>query len=575
MIGDYHSLMATLEREFPLLAMSLVEHRSLRGGAMSYGTMPYIPPLLARFPHVEGADIISGVQTGKSELFIQQMLYQTGWEGRVCAYVLPTFSVRSRFVKRRIDPLLAEVPAYRDRLPGGAPGLAPTTGSSKGSQALKLFGAGTMMFLGSNTATDFIEFSADTLFIDEVDQCDPGNLAKARDRIRASPKPQLFRLGNPTIPGVGVDRLYQRTDQRRWYYRCPRCNEGQPLDWFVNFVERLDNGAWIPRDRARVGVVRLQQDGFLQPVVGDLRPCCRKCHKPFERAEAWLAWVCENPHLGAREGYRMTRLDVLHQSIRELFAEWLIAQRSPNDLATFYTSNLGLAYEQSGQSVTIEDIRACATGAPLDPVGDPSYRRELICMGVDVGNLLNVSIDRIDWRAPEEGEDAASGLRRTNLWTGAVVRFEELDDLIRRYHVDQCVVDAMPETRKAQELRDRWRGNECEVWLCRFFNVPKVGERRFGMRMDWKTREVQVDRTQLLDAAFDDIRLRRRVFPDDIETVLGFSDQMRAPKRVLDEARSRIIWSEGNAPDHYRFADAYALVAYELSQQGGTYSSVG
>ena len=39
----------------------------------------------------------------------------------------------------------------------------------------------------------FVEFSADTLIIDEYDQCDRDNLAKGYDRLRASPNPKFFR----------------------------------------------------------------------------------------------------------------------------------------------------------------------------------------------------------------------------------------------------------------------------------------------------------------------------------------------------------------------------------------------
>lgn len=577
MIDKYHQLMAALSTEAPMLSMALQHHRNMRGAPMSYGTMPYLAPLMEEFPKLEGADIISGVQTGKSELFIVLMLYLAGELGRVCAYVLPTFAVRGRFVKRRIDPLLVDVPHYQERCPGGAPGLAPITGA-KGSQSLKLFGSGTLMFLGSNTTTEFVEFSADALFIDEVDQCDPDNLTKARDRIQASPHPQLFRLGNPTLPGVGVDKLYQRSDQRRWYYKCPHCNEAQPLDWFVNFVRKESDGRWMPKDRERSGHAQLTTGGRLKVQTNDLRPVCRRCDEPFERAEAWFAWVAENPGNALRKGFRMTRLDVLHQSIRELYAAWVECQGSTSAMATFMTSNLGFAYEQAGQQVTVEDLAAAATGAENDHVGGPEYEDELVVMGVDVGSVLNVNIDCVRMREVQvaEGEDLAEAMQdavvRVGVHVGAYINFEDLDDLIERFHVDVVVIDAMPETRKAQELRDRWLG-DVEVWLCRFYSVPKVGRQRFGISLDWKTKVVSVDRTQVLDAAYDDIRNGARVFPEDCFTVFGWSDQMRAPKRVLDLAKQRIVWTEGSAADHYRLSDVYSLVAYQLSQSGGTYSA--
>lgn len=572
-LDDYYSLLKTLKREAPLLYMAISDHRNLRGSPMSFGTMPYLVPLYQTFPDLDGADVISAVQTGKSELFTLLMLYLAGWRGRVCAYVLPTFSVRSRFVRRRIDPLLTEVKAYRDRIPGGAPELAPSSGAGQaaalGSHALKLFGSGTLMFLGSNTPTDFLEFSADALFIDEYDACEPENLIRARDRLLASPHPQMFRLANPTIPGTGIDKIYRRSDQRRWYYRCPCCGEAQPLDWFVNFVRRRDDGSWELRDRARAGQAVLSSTGTMRATQGDARPVCRRCQKPFERYAAWFAWVAEDPAAGRRRGYHMTRLDVLDQSITELFAAWVEAQGSTVDVARFYTSILGLAYEQSGAAITVEDLRNACRGAENDHVGGPEYANDLIVMGVDVGTVLNVTIDAIRLVTV----DGEKRIERTCVHVGGYLNFEDLDDLIERFHVGTCVIDAMPETRKAQELRDRHLGGDCDVWLCRFFPVPRVGRERFGLRQEWDVKVVEVDRTQMLDAAFDDLRHKRRVFPSDSFSTFGWSDQMRAPKRVLDEGKGRITWTEGNAADHYRLSDAYALVAHELSQRGGSYVS--
>ena len=72
---------------------------------------------------------------------------------------------------------------------------------------------------------------------------------------------------------------------------------------------------------------------------------------------------------------------------------------------------------------------------------------------------------------------------------------------------------------------------------------------------------------------FDEIRDGRRVFPEDIQTVLGWSQQMRAPVRVLNENKSRIIWTEGKSPDHYRLAGIYDRIAYDVNEAGGGYFS--
>ena len=95
---------------------------------------------------------------------------------------------------------------------------------------------------------------------------------------------------------------------------------------------------------------------------------------------------------------------------------------------------------------------------------------------------------------------------------------------------------------------------------------------KYGMTLNYQTHMVNVDRTAVFDTTLDDLRQGRRVFPSDIFTVLAWSDQMRAPVRVLDEAKSRIVWTKG--VDHYRLSDVYDRIAYDLLEMGGTYSAV-
>lgn len=543
----YHSLMAQVVNRYPLFHLALTTHQNTRGKPMSFKDKPYLVELYTDLPKLPGADIRKAVQTGLSELFIQLILERAGWSGKICAYVLPTFTIRDRFVQNRIDPLLQTVPAYKART--GIDGKG-----SSGNLKLKRFGNGAMMFLGSNTVSDFIEFSADILVIDEFDQCDPSNLAKAKDRLRASTAPQMFRLGNPTMPRVGISRLYEHTDQRSWFTKCDHCNHWQPLDWFANIIRKDDRGDWRVRDSDRA--------------FGDgrVRPICIKCKEPINRELANGCWVAKKTEEHWR-GYTISRLDVLSEDLRSLYKEWMSAQGHSEMLSTFYTSVLGVPFEFSGSRLTMEMLNNASVGEPLDYGGGSDYVGGLVTIGVDVGSVLNFVLSVVV-------EDEQGKLIRAAKHIGAVRTFNEIADIIRRYHVDCCVIDAMPETRKAQELRDLFQteGN-CQVWLCRYHPTPRIGQQRYGMKFNYKTRVVTVDRTQVFDATFDEIKDGGRIFPEDALTVLGWSQQMRAPVRVLNESKSRIVWEEGKSPDHYRHAGIYDRIAYDVSEAGGGYFS--
>lgn len=552
-LDQYQFLMAQMSQQYPLLGLALQRHVNTRGQPLSFADKPYLVELYKDMPELEQVDICKGVQTGLSELMIQLMLERAGWKGRVAAYVLPTFTIRDRFVQNRINPLINQVPDYRMRA-----GVAGNRAGSTGNLKLKRFGSGAMMFLGSNTVGDFVEFSADVLVVDEYDQCEPMNLAKARDRLRASPYPQLFHLGNPTLPRVGISRLVNQGDKRRWFSQCQHCNERQPIDWFVNVIMRDDAGNWIPRDTAR-----------MNPDAGDIRPICRRCHKPMERTARGACWVPEH-YERKRRSYEISRLDVLSESYRRLYDEWISAQGATEMLSAFYTSVLGRPFEFSGARLTMEILERITRRHELDYGGGEEYQTKVVSMGIDVGTLLHVNISVTEQPEATEANSDPKPVRRC-VYAGTCRTFAELADMVERYYVDVVVIDSMPETRKAQELRDRFLMTETQVWLCRFHPTPRVARQQYGLKMNYRDRVVTVDRTQVFDACFDDMREGRRTFPSDVFTVLGWTDQMRAPVRVLDEQRSRIIWTEGSGADHFRLADIYDRIANDLIQLGGTY----
>ena len=536
-----------LSNQYPLLGIALKHHRSTRGDPMSFHDKPYLIELYCDSPHIDGFDAMKAVQVGWSELLVQLILERAGWSGRIAAYVLPSYQIRDRFVKRRIHPVLETVPEYNKRLPGDG---------DLGNLRIKRFGKGSLLFLGSNTVNDFIEFSADVLIVDEFDRCVPENLALARDRLRASPYPQLFRIGNPTLPKTGVAALFDNSDGRKWHFQCYRCNERQNVDWLINVVDRANDGTWFLRDKARAH-------------TGLARPVCRKCGKPFDRVADGGGWVAERP-TQPRRGYQVSRLDVLSQEIRPLFHEWEEAQGSSTKLSAFFTSVLGKPYTAKGSAVDATMLANAATGSPMDVAGGDQYRRKRVVAGVDVGRLLNVDISCVE-EDPDTGK-----MKRVGVFTGAVTTFEQVYDMLLRYHVDCCVIDARPETRKAQELRDKCSlTGVCDTWLAQFHPTDRIGKEDYGMRTDYDRKVVTVDRTQLLDVTLDDLQVSptRRVYPEDIWRIEGWTDQMTAPKRVFSEKSERYIWHEGSAEDHYRFSDAYQRIALDLLERQGGYFS--
>lgn len=542
--------MATINREHPLIGRTMCVHTNTRGQPMSLADKPYLVEFYADARQVDEWSVMKGVQTGISEWGIQFLLDSAGWRGRIAAYILPTFGVRNRFVQTRVNRLLLRVSGYRDRAPGGE--IGEQKQGSAGNLTLKRFGGGAILFLGSGTENDFVEFSADVMVVDELDRCNIANLEMAADRLRESPYPQKLYISNPTLPRVGIAKRFDESDRRRWHMQCGRCGERQQIDWFLNVVEKDDAGRWRVRDR------RGLEDGCVRPI-------CRRCRRPFDREAKGGVWVPERPSI-AKRGYHMTRLDVLSEDLGELFIEFRGAQASPDAMRTFFRSVLGKPYEFEGTKLTVEHLeRSLDAETTIDRMGGEAYGKQVVTAGVDVGSVLHVTVSIIDRDKDERP------VRRAKL-VCTCRTFEQVADIFKRFRVDKAVVDAMPEIHKAQELRDQFISEGgTEVWLCRFHPTPRVGHQKYGMRLNYRGRVVQVDRTSVFDVTYSDIVEGRRFFPVDTLAVEGWAEQMQAPVRVVNREKQRIIWTEGSADDHFRLSDIYDRIAVDLLDESGGY----
>jgi phage terminase large subunit GpA-like protein len=145
--------------------------------------------------------------------------------------VQPTVELAKRFSRQRIDPLVNESPALRER-------VKPARSRDAGNTVLsKEFPAGLLVITGANSAVGLRSMPARYLFLDEVDayppsadeEGDPVALAEARTRT-FSWRSKVLLGSTPTIHGLSrIEREYEASDQRRYFVPCPHCLEMQWL----------------------------------------------------------------------------------------------------------------------------------------------------------------------------------------------------------------------------------------------------------------------------------------------------------------------------------------------------------
>lgn len=491
-------------------------HLNTHRQPMDFTDKPYLIPIYYDI-HPEKV-IQKSVQCGISEMLLCWAFVYAEY-GYSVLYVLPKFGLRNRFVQNRVDPVWQMVPEYR-QLRDEAVGDADNLG-------LKHFGKGTINFVGSNSSSEFIEFPADVVMIDELNQCDVGNISMAFDRLDASDLKHKIWVGNPSHPEWGISAEYEKSDKKEWMIKCESCNKYQSLQWIGNVVRQEGEN-----------IFNLLDTTWDANNDGDISVLCISCGKPFNRLTEG-AWIKQNPQ-SLISGYHISQLFSANTTIAEL---WKLFQESLGDATksqVFWNSKMGLPYVPAGSNLNRLLLDNCKADYLLQ-----SKCEQHTSMGVDVGKRLHV---RISSRTDD-------GKRKAE-YIGVVNTFEELPPLMERYKVRFCVIDAYPETHKAKEFQAANRG----VWLCRFPSTANINV----FRLNDDDMVIDADRTQIFDQLVASVDKGDLILPKNVVFIDDYYEQMQAPVRMYDEVKDRYYWSEGSKADHYFLAEVYDLLASYL-----------
>jgi len=375
------------------------------------------------------------------------------------------------------------------------------------------------LFLRGTNSPSSIK-SADCEFViwDELDEMKQAHVPILERRLGDSELKKYrwkLKLSTPTYPDYGIHWEFLKTDQRRYHQICEHCGEDQVMDFFKNVIPEP---------------TREQRPPEFEP-----RYICQHCGKDFNNKKTGT-WIPDKPENKPR-GYHVSKLfsekaSVLWESYRDCKDEL--------EVEAFHNHDLGEPYAQAGSKLSMSDILGC-----ID-----IYNRQTrtnIYMGVDVGKGLNVTIF-------QKTETA-------NLIEAVVVTdFEELDQFMIKYSIVKCVIDALPETRKAREFQKRFEGR---VVLC-FYSLSDQSK-YFEFNED--TGIVRAQRTNIMERVMNNVKQKKYKFYPEIKDNTAFKEQMMAPQKVhvKDEKTGNMFYQflEGNKPDHYYHAVVYAEIAMD------------
>lgn len=485
------------------------------------------------------------VVTHNSEFLIIDHLAAAA-EGLSVFFVLPKVESRITYVQNRIDKRIREVPEYRRLMADG----------SFDNTLMKSFGRGTIKYVGSNVISDFKEFPADCMYVEEVDQCDPENVEYGRDRLRGSVYQFRKYVGNPTTKGVGVNMYFERSTKNVWHVPCPthgpHCPGMIELDWFNTVIQQKLDDEGMPVDYTLM-------DESWKPNCGrDLRCVCPHCGDPIDRVGTGGLWVPKNEESDI-EGFLMTMLNSWENPLTEMLESWKDAWETGIGMQQFYNSFLGLPFTSESSRLTIAMLRRNAyVMEPYNFVlkkfcahieSDRYDGKNNVSMGIDVGKKFDVRISEV----------LPSGSRRA-LFIGKVDSRSELLNLGVRYKVKCAVIDSGPEFRVVSDFQDE---APFYVWSCRYDS--EGADKR--TKKDRKIKMVLCDRTLMLDKTLSLIKSCKNVLPRNFEGIMSgeYAQEMTESVRQEESDKSgrvRFVWSK--CKDHSRHADVYDMLAADM-----------
>lgn len=476
-------------------------------------------------------------QMGLSEYLISLAYYISSEHSKTVLYVMPTDRDVSDFSTQRIGTATEQ-----DVSPHLFEQVKDPGGKTADRVGLKRVGKGWIYLRGGRVspegeANQLHSIPADLVILDEFDLIDERALPLIEKRLGHSDLNMRRLASTPTYHERGIHLEYLATDRRVWLVKCDRCGGWQPLE-ITDCVKAVDA---LERPTEWLG----GEEPYLE---------CRRCKGKFNRfgKGEWVAQLEGR----ARRGYHIPGLASHYKNLRDIIGIGSNDTGKPIGLQSIDEStrkqvinqDLGLPYTpRSATRLTDRILELCKR----EYAHEPPVKGEGGCfMGVDVGNALHIVI---------RSKDGRQRLALAGNW-------EDLPVLMTQYKILACVIDALPETKKAREFQAMF---PTLVWLC-YYNRTKEGKKSVKEAEFGKGYEVDADRTRTLDSMFAKFLsaaqgevVKVSTLPADIRRVPDYYAHMKAPMRTLvknAQGQEIAVYVE-NGPDHFAHSENYCHIA--------------
>ena len=446
-------------------------------------------------------------------------------------YYFPDQRGAEGFSKTRFGPMVDDNPAITKYLKA-----TNSVSIKKVNDAfLSLLGCkATTNLQGKKDASNVRSTPADSVIRDERDLFDDEMADMTEDRLLNSELKREVDLGTPTIPDIGIDRVFGKSDQKYRFIKCAACNTYTCLaQEFPNCVRYAVEDSY----------------GKHKPFFA-----CIKCGKPIDPKEGeFIAKFPERynenfPKEGI-SGYHISHFDTPHCDLGVVMEKWETAQNDKTIMGSFYNKYLGFPYIDIEDRLTQQDVFNCcgdynmSTGSPVETA-----------MAADIMKTNRVVI----------AEKPAKGAAKI-IYMARVSGFDALFELKQRFNVKSAVVCLRPYEESFRKFQERCY-NYDKTMKC--FGAEYRDKQRVLVKEDEPSGVYIIARTEMMDKSQRFVRSGKLIIPRRCTEVNVFAKEVCNTAKTLEvneDTGDRVYRYRpvGDKDEHYRHCLNYLLLALD------------
>ena len=316
--------------------------------------VPYIREImdcLSVTSRVQDVVFVAGTQVAKSESGLNWLGYSIDRVPGPFLVVLPTLTLAKRWSRQRLAEMIDSTEPIRAKA-----GEKRSRDSANTILEKEFEGGAMVVVTGANSAVGLRSMPARYIHFDEVDgypsdvdgEGDPIGLATNRQDTFGLRAKRLYTSTPTEKDASAIEFLYLRSDQRRYYVRCPHCDAEQPLVWNDLTGRRLMH--WCDDDPTTAAYICADCGVLIQE------------HHKFDMLDRGR-WIAEAPGPNKAAGFWLNSLYSPWVSWAALVREFLEAEKAATNgdyarLKKFRNTRLALTWEQPGDRVkshTLQD----------------------------------------------------------------------------------------------------------------------------------------------------------------------------------------------------------------------------